>query len=72
MPNPQQPEMRRSGEGASTPQDGRELKASQESRAGPRLTARTVTTRVAARAVARLPHGALTNRSKETTPEGDR
>ncbi|WP_225638981.1 hypothetical protein [Streptomyces solaniscabiei] len=30
MPNPQQPELRRSDKGASTPQDSRELKASQE------------------------------------------
>ncbi|MFI8303869.1 hypothetical protein ACIF80_10495 [Streptomyces sp. NPDC085927] len=34
MSNPQQPEMRRSDKGASTPQDSRELKASQESQHG--------------------------------------
>ncbi|WP_328483978.1 hypothetical protein OHS71_38665 [Streptomyces sp. NBC_00377] len=31
MSNPQQPELRRSDKGASTPQDSRELKASQDS-----------------------------------------
>jgi len=34
MSNPQQPEIRRSDKGASTPQDSQELKASQESEGG--------------------------------------
>lgn len=34
MSNPQQPEMRRSDKGAGTPQDSRELKASQDSQHG--------------------------------------
>ncbi|MBT3153886.1 hypothetical protein HTV45_23950 [Streptomyces sp. CHD11] len=36
MPNPQQPEVRRSGKGAGTPQDSRELKASEKTGSGGR------------------------------------
>jgi hypothetical protein len=34
MPNPQQPELRRSDKGASTPEDSRNLKAAQPKQSG--------------------------------------